>query len=88
MVNILVLIRKKLLLESIVQTFKDLRSIKDQGNQLKILNKRRLSHNEYSVLVEAEAANFDTKFKTNRKRPLRIVYQQEVFKDNDTDSNT
>ena len=80
--------QKKSLLESAVQPVKALRSIKDQADQLKIHNKKSLSYDEYSALVEAAAANFDTKFKTTNKRPSRTVYQQEVFEDNDTDSDT
>ena len=80
--------QKKSLLESAVQPVKALRAIKDQADQLKIHNKKSLSYDEYSDLVEAAAANFDTKFKSNTRRTSRTVYQQEIFDNNDTDSDT
>ena len=76
------------MLESAVQPVKALIHIEDKDNQLKMHNKKNLSYDDYSALVEAAAANFDTKFKVNSKRPSRAAYQKEIFEDNDADSDS
>lgn len=80
--------QKKSFLESAVQPVKALRSVKDQADKLEMHNKKSLSRDEYSALVEDASANFDANFKNTSKRLSRIFCQQEVFEDNDNNSDT